>query len=225
MAAQLAGPAVSLGLHYCRNARAANTLNARLETTGALCATLQSDLADDGGCRDLVELFHQRFGSIDGLALCAGRVPWQAWDALDTGAWQRALFEHCIAPVTIAIAASKKMKADGRIVFLSSIAPKYGGSSKSLHYAAAKGALEAAMRGLARELAPVGVCVNAVRAGFVDTPQQRSGRTPAEIAERVGKIPARRAGTPDEIASALVYLLSERAGFVTGEFLTVAGGD
>jgi NAD(P)-dependent dehydrogenase (short-subunit alcohol dehydrogenase family) len=81
------------------------------------------------------------------------------------------------------------------------------------------------MRGLARELAPAGVCVNAVRAGFVDTPQQRSGRTPEEIAKRVAKIPAGRAGTPDEVASALVYLLSERAGFVNGELLTVAGGD
>jgi NAD(P)-dependent dehydrogenase (short-subunit alcohol dehydrogenase family) len=225
VAAQLAAPEVSLGLHYCRNERAANELKARLETAGALCLTVQSNLADDADCRDLVERFHQRFGAVNGVALCAGTVPWQAWDTLDTDAWQRALFEHCLAPFTIAAAAAKRMDAGGRIVFLSSIAPKYGGSSKSLHYAAAKGALEAAMRGLARELAPAGVCVNAVRAGFVDTPQQRSGRTPEEIAKRVAKIPAGRAGTPDEVASALVYLLSERAGFVNGELLTVAGGD
>jgi NAD(P)-dependent dehydrogenase (short-subunit alcohol dehydrogenase family) len=225
VAAQLAAPAVSLGLHYCRNERAVEALNARLEAAGALCAPLRSDLADETDCRDLVERCHQRFDAIHGVALCAGTVPWQAWNALDTGAWQRALFEHCIAPFTIAAAAAKKMDAGGRIVFLSSIAPKYGGSSKSLHYAAAKGALEAAMRGLARELAPAGVCVNAVRAGFVDTPQQRRGRTPEEIAKRVAKIPAGRAGTPDEVASALVYLLSERAGFVNGELLTVAGGD
>jgi len=225
VAAQLAGPQIGLGLHYRSNDSAAQALKTRLETAGALCEPLQSDLADDDACLDLIERFHQRFGAIAGVALCGGTVPWKAWDELDTEAWQETLFEHCIAPFTIARAAAKKMGTGGRIVFLSSIAPKYGGSPKTLHYAAAKGALEAAMRGLARELAPGGVCVNAVRAGFVDTPQQRSGRTPEEIAKRVAKIPAGRGGTPDEVASAVVYLLSERATFVNGELITVAGGD
>jgi NAD(P)-dependent dehydrogenase (short-subunit alcohol dehydrogenase family) len=225
VAAQLAAPEVGIGLHYYRNDAAAHELAVRVEAAGALCAPMQCDLADETACGELIERFHERFGTISGVALCAGTVPWQAWGELDTSAWHRALFEHCIAPFMIARAAAGKMSSGGRIVFLSSIAPKYGGSSKSLHYAAAKGALEATMRGLARELAPAGVCVNAVRAGFVDTPQQRSGRTPEEIRKRVGRIPAGRAGTPAEVASALVYLLSQGASFVNGEIITVAGGD
>lgn len=226
VAAQLAAPDVDLGLHYCANEPAAAALKKRLEQAGAVCECLRSDLADDKACRDVVERFHTRFGAISGVALCGGTVHWKTWDELDRDAWQETLYEHCIAPFTIAAAALSRMGANaGSIVFLSSIAPKYGGSPKTLHYAAAKAALEAAMHGLSRQFARRGICVNGVRAGFVDTPQQRAGRTSADIAQRISKIPAGRAGRPEEVASAVVYLLSERAGFITGELITVAGGD
>ncbi len=227
VAAQIAAPGVNLGLHYSSNHAAAGNLKAQLEQAGSACECLQSDLADETACRDLVERFHARFGSISGVALCGGTVHWKPWQELDRDAWQRVLFEHCVAPFTIASAAIRRVSTDagGRIVFLSSIAPKYGGSAKTVHYAAAKAALEVAMHGLSREVARSGICVNGVRAGFVDSPQQRRGRTPEEIAERIRKIPAGRAGTADEVASAVVYLLSERAGFVNGELITVAGGD
>lgn len=225
VAAQLAAPGVVLGLHYCGGAAAIEAIKARLAATGAECAELQSDLADEAQCRELVARFRARFGAIQGVALCAGTVQWKSWRELDRDAWQRMFFEHCIGPFTIAAAAAEAMDAGGRVVFLSSISPKYGGSALTLHYAAAKGALEAAMRGMARELAPRGICVNGVRSGVVDTPQQHRGRTPDEIAQRVARIPMGRAGAPDEIASALVYLLSERASFVTGELISVAGGD
>ena len=225
VAAQLASPNVSLGLHYRSRAEAAAALTPRLEQAGSACASLQSNLDDEPQCCHLVERFHARFGLVSGIALCGGTVPWQAWQTLDRDAWGRVFFEHCIAPFTIAAAAIKLMSAGGRIVFLSSIAPKYGGSPRTLHYAAAKAALESAMRGLARDVAKSGIGVNGVRSGFVDTPQQRSGRSAEQIAERIARIPAGRGGTPEEVASAIVYLLSDRAGFVNGELITVAGGD
>lgn len=227
VAAQLAARGVNLGLHYCSNGRAAARLQSRLKRTGSRCFLLQSDLADEASCRELVRRFHAQFGAIHGLALCGGTVEWRPWQSLDAEAWQRALFEHCIAPFAIARATVQLMtrKSRGGIVFLSSIAPKYGGSPKTMHYAAAKSALETAMRGLAREVARAGIRVNGVRAGFVDTPLQRSGRSRKEIAKRVLKIPAGRAGTAREIAAAIAFLLGEDAGFITGELLTVAGGD
>lgn len=227
VATHLAGANVGLGLHYNTRETAATTLRTRLEQAGAECESFQSDLADENACRELVARFHERFKSVNGLAICGGTVQWKAWRDLDKESWQATHFEHCIAPFTIASAACELMgqRGNGRIVFLSSIAAKYGGSSKTIHYAAAKSALEAAMRGLAREVASIGITVNAVRAGFIDTQLQRRGRTAEEITERVRMIPAGRAGTPEEVASAIVYLLSDSAGFVTGELITVAGGD
>jgi 3-oxoacyl-[acyl-carrier protein] reductase len=160
------------------------------------------------------------------IALCAGRVPWKAWQEIGDGDWLGAAVEHCVAPFTVARAAVADMRArgSGSIVYLSSIASKYGGSPRTLHYAAAKAGLEAAMRGLARDVADTGVRINGVRAGFVHTPQQ-AGRSPEEIAERVRKIPMRRAGTPDEIAASVAFLMSPASTFMTGEIITVAGGD
>lgn len=227
VATRLASRGRNLGLHYFSNESAATRLQSRLERAGSRCACLQSDLADEAACRELVRRFHARFGAIQGVALCGGTVPWEPWQSLGAQAWQRTFFEHCVAPFTIARTAIRMMgrNAPGKIVFLSSIAAKYGGSPKTLHYAAAKAALETAMRGLAREVARSGICVNGVRAGFVMTPQQARGRSSSEIASRIEKIPVGRAGLPREIAAAFAFLLSEDAGFTTGELLTVAGGD
>lgn len=227
VARQLAGPGAHLGLHYCTNLAKASALKSQLEAAGARCELMQSSLDSETACGTLAETFVRHYGRIDGLALCGGTINWANWRELADNDWQRALFEHCIAPFYLARHASGRMEQPrgGRIVFLSSIAPKYGGSVQTLHYAAAKAALETAMRGLSRELGRSGIRVNGVRSGFVDSPLHRQGRSSEEIAARIRLIPVGRAGTPDEVASALVYLLSEQASFVNGEIITVAGGD
>ena len=227
VARQLAAPGVHLGLHYCTNRSKASALKSQLEAAGASCALLPSGLGSESACRALVTAFSRGRRRLDGVALCAGTINWAPWRGLTDGDWRRVFFEHCIAPFSLARAAAARMvrARGGRIVFLSSISPKYGGSAKTLHYAAAKAALETAMRGLARELGRSGIRVNGVRAGFVDTPQQRAGRDAGELARRIREIPVGRAGTPEEVASALVYLLSAHASFINGEIITVAGGD
>ncbi len=227
VARQLAGPGAHLGLHYCANLAKGSTLKSQLEAGGARCELIQSSLDSETACGALVETFVGHYGRIDGLALCAGTINWANWRELTDNDWQRALFEHCMAPFYVArhTAARMDQSRAGAIAFLSSIAPKYGGSAETMHYAAAKAALEATMRGLARQLAHTGIRINGVRAGFVDTPLHSQGRTPREIAERIAKIPVGRAGTAEEVASAICYLLSTQAAFITGELLTVAGGD
>lgn len=226
VARRLAAPGVVLGLQYCRNRTAVDALQAEVECSGARTICIQSLLDSDDSCRRLSNQITAEMGTPDAVALCAGRVPWRAWHDLSVDDWQGALFEHCVAPFTIAAltVAGMRERARGRIVYLSSIAAKYGGSPRTVHYAAAKAALEAAMRGLSRDVAQAGVQINGVRAGFVRSPQQ-AGRSPAEIAARIRQIPMGRPGQPEEVAASIAFLMSADAGFITGELLTVAGGD
>jgi 3-oxoacyl-[acyl-carrier protein] reductase len=227
VARALAAPGVTIGLHYCKNLNAVQSVQRSLEEIGATAVCLQSELDSEDACTKLADQFSSAKGVPTGIALCGGRVPWKAWQDLSATDWQDAFFEHCIAPIAVtkALLPAMQQRGSGRIVFLSSIAAKYAGSPLTLHYAAAKSALETTMRGLSRNVAGQGVRVNCVRAGFVDTPQQHAGRTQEEIVARIARIPVGRAGTPEEIAAAFVYLLSAKADFVTGEIITVAGGD
>lgn len=224
---QLACADARVGLHFCTNREKAAALREEISSAGCEGVLLQSNLDSEQACTDFAETAIRKLGTIHALALCGGKIDWTSWQQLDELKWQQTLFQHCIAPVTIVQKLVPSMLAahDGQIVYLSSISPKYGGSVKTLHYAAAKAALETAMYGLSRQLCKDGIRVNGVRSGFVDTPLQRMGRSAEEFAERVAKIPLGRAGQPEEIASAIAYLLSEKAGFIHGEIITVAGGD
>jgi 3-oxoacyl-[acyl-carrier protein] reductase len=227
VARRLAGIGVALGLHHCRNRAAVEDLQKEFETTNILCDIFQADLMSEGECVGLIDDFYNRFGTIDVLAICHGEVNWRNWQDLEWPDWSIIFQQHCMAPFSLVKRAIPYMMENGggRVIYLSSISPKYAGSARSIHYASAKGALEIMMRGLAREVARSGICINGVRAGFVLTPQQETGRNQKEIEERIGKIPVRRAGKPEEIAAAFQYLMSEEAGFVTGEIISVAGGD
>jgi NAD(P)-dependent dehydrogenase (short-subunit alcohol dehydrogenase family) len=224
---RLAEHADTVGLHYCSNHSALEKLHSSLENSGVYLSDFQSHLDSEAACTEVFEEAYSELGSLEGIALCAGRVPWQSWQEISVTDWQSTLFEHCIAPFILAKLAVLRMQeqGSGRIVFLSSIAAKYGGSPLSLHYAAAKGALEVAMHGLSRNVAKSGLCVNGIRSGFVNSPQQQSGRSSAEISERIKKIPMNRAGKAEEIAAAVNFLLSSEASYITGELITVSGGD
>lgn len=188
---------------------------------------MQSPLDSETVCEVFVGDFCSRYGGLEGLALCSGTVAWMDWASLTGKDWQEMFWQHCQAPFHLTKAAVIQMQKAGKgsIVYLGSISAKYGGSSASLHYAAAKAAAETAMRGLSRIHARAGIRINGVRSGFVDTPQQRSGRTPVQIRARIEQVPMGRAGTPEDIASAFAYLFSDESSFVTGETITVAGGD
>ncbi len=225
VARQLLASGRPVGLHYRSNAVAVTPLAAA--AAGTRSSLLQAVLDDELACNALADRFIAAFPQASGLAMCYGEVGWCDWRALEAADWNKVFFQHCIAPFLLArrLLPHFEKRGGGSIVYLSSISLKYGGSEKSLHYAAAKAALETSMLGLAKTVASKAIRINGVRAGFVDTPQQQTGRTPAELAARIEKIPLRRAGTPDEIAGAFSYLLSDSATFVTAQLLTAAGGD
>lgn len=198
-----------------------------ISSVGCTGTLFQCQPDSENACANLANMVIQEFGAIHDLAFCGGGITWSHWQQLNELSWQQMFFQHCIAPFMILQKLLPHMLEahEGRVVYLSSISPKYGGSSKTMHYAAAKAALETTMYGLSRQLCREGIRINGVRAGFVDTPLHREGRSEEELAERAAKIPFGRAGRPEEIASAMAYLLSDEASFIHGEIITVAGGD
>ena len=117
-----------------------------------------------------------------------------------------------------------KDQGGGKIINISSISAKYGGSGQTLHYGAAKSALETVTLGLAKAGAKYNILVNTVRGGFIDTSMHKKlGRN--NIEKRIEMIPLRRAGRPEDMARMVLFLASEAGDFITGETFTVAGGD
>jgi NAD(P)-dependent dehydrogenase (short-subunit alcohol dehydrogenase family) len=114
--------------------------------------------------------------------------------------------------------------AGGAIVNLSSVAAKLGAAGQYVDYAAAKAGIDVFTLGLAREVAAEGIRVNAVRPGIIDTDIHASGGQPDRAAQMAPLVPLQRPGTADEVAMAIVWLLSDEAAYCTGSVLDVAGG-
>jgi NAD(P)-dependent dehydrogenase (short-subunit alcohol dehydrogenase family) len=114
--------------------------------------------------------------------------------------------------------------AGGAIVCIGSRAAHYGSAFEFVHYAASKGAVDSMVRGLARELAGEGIRENAVAPGMIDTDIHASAGIPERIGRIVPLVPMQRLGTPEEVAEAVLWLLSDAASYVTGAVLDVGGG-
>jgi NAD(P)-dependent dehydrogenase (short-subunit alcohol dehydrogenase family) len=114
--------------------------------------------------------------------------------------------------------------AGGAIVNVSSAAARLGSPGEYVDYAASKGAVDTITVGLAREIAEEGIRVNAVRPGFIYTEMHASGGEPQRVERVKAFVPMKRGGQPEEVARAILWLLSDEASFTTGAFLDVAGG-
>ena len=112
----------------------------------------------------------------------------------------------------------------GAIVNLSSLAARTGSPNEYVDYAASKGAIDSFTRGLAAEVAEQGIRVNAVRPGFIHTEMHASGGEPNRIERVKAFVPLKLGGRPEEVAQAILWLLSEEASYTTGAFIDVAGG-
>jgi len=216
-----------VGIHYHQNREQAELLTREIESNGGQAGCFQSDLLASTGA-DLVDAFVERFGGIDVLVNNAGAIcGFKDFLELDETSWSETFQLNTQSPFFLAQRAFARMKKSGggKIINISSIAAKYGGSSRSLHYGASKAALEAVTVGLAKAGASHNILVNAVRGGYIDTPAQHRLSSQKDLTGRIKRIPLQRAGQPGDIASMVVFLASGAGDFITGEIMTVAGGD
>ncbi|MFD0935194.1 SDR family oxidoreductase, partial [Methylobacterium trifolii] len=190
---------------------------------------VRGDVADEG---DVVALFEaaDRLGTVTALVNNAGVVDVAARvDAMGAARLHRMFSTNVVGSLLCAREAVRRMSTThggrgGAIVNLSSVAAKLGGAGQYVDYAASKGAIDSFTVGLAREVADEGIRVNAVAPGVIDTEIHASGGQPGRAAAMGPFVPMKRAGTAEEIAGPILWLLSDEAAYTTGAILDVSGG-
>lgn len=217
----LAGAGARLSLTD-RAEDALSAMGARLPSDALVMA---SDLSVPSGARRWAEATIERFGRIDALVSVAGA--WQIRDFLDVeeAELDRMLAANLKTAFNAAQAVAPQMIAQGAgsIANFASTAGEYGSISPATHYAAAKGAVIAMTKSLARELSPRGVRVNVISPGPIDTAALAGGR-PIDRQRVADRTLVGRLGTPADIAAAVLYLVGDGSTFVTGHVLGVNGG-
>jgi 3-oxoacyl-[acyl-carrier protein] reductase len=227
MARLFASYGAMVGAHYYRNKASAEQLASDIKETGGTAAVFYADLATDPAHTSLVQDFIAAFNGIDVLVNNAGaNIGNHPFWEMDFPSWQHTFNLNCTAPFFLSQQAFIHMKdhEGGRIINISSVGAKYGGSTRSIHYAGAKGALEAITRGLSQAGAPHNILVNAIRGGFIDTAFHH--KAPKEdLKKRIELIPLGRAGTPEDVARMALFLASQGGDYITGQVFSVTGGD
>jgi 3-oxoacyl-[acyl-carrier protein] reductase len=183
------------------------------------------DLADGAAVRAFAAAAEDRFGRIDILVNNAGIHPLHPIEAITDDEWDRVLAVNLKAQYILcqAVLPGMRRRRYGRIINISSEAGKNGGTVAALHYCASKGAILAFTRNLAQQVGADGITVNAICPGRIAT-GMAAAVSPEENQKFIDKSVIKRLGAPEDIAFAVAYLASPRAGFVTAETMNVNGG-
>ena len=210
-------------LSYSRSAAEAEQIASDILAAGGRALAVQADAADEEAT---ARLFHAAsgLGEITGVVANAGITgPTSTIDALPIAELDQVLAINVRGAYLTLREASRAMK-HGSIVAISSRASGLGGPGEWVHYAASKGAVDSMTIGAAKELAPRGIRVNAVNPGLIDTPIHAKAGLHDRLARLGPSIPMGRAGTADEVARVVLWLLSDEAAYVTGALIPVSGG-
>lgn len=215
----------SVAVNYLSNDAAAHETVADVEAAGGRAGAFQGDVGTEDGVLSFFDNAARAFGAPDGVVNNAGIVaPAEAFQDYSAERIARIFRVNAVGAFLVAREAARRLDDGGAIVNVSSVAARLGSPDEYIDYAASKGAVDTMTIGLAKELAPRGIRVNAVRPGVTETDIHASGNAP-DRAWRVGRtVPLGRPGKPEEMADAIVFLLSDASAYTTGAFLDVTGG-
>ncbi len=229
--ARLAG-ALGYGVcvNYRENRKAAGRVVADIEASGGTAVAVAADVSVESDVVRLFETADRALGRLSGLVNNAGILETQMRvDSMNADRLHRVLSTNVVGAFLCAREAVRRLSTKhggvgGAIVNVSSGAAQLGSPGEYVDYAASKGAIDTLTIGLAREVAEEGIRVNAVRPGFIYTEMHASGGEPNRVDRVKAFVPMKRGGTADEVAQAILWLLSDNASFTTGAFIDVTGG-
>lgn len=220
----------AVGIHYRSSREQALGLAEEVRQDGGEATTIQADISLE---EEVVRLFHQidqRWGRLDGLVNNAGILEKQCRVQDITADRVQRIFSTnvigaflCCREAVLRMS-SKARGSGGAIVNVSSAAARLGAAGEYVDYASSKGAIDTLTIGLAAEVAGEGIRVNGVRPAFIHTRIHALGGEPDRINRLKSAIPMGRGGKPEEVAEAIVWLLSAEASYVTGALIDMAGG-
>ncbi|HEY4068948.1 MAG TPA: SDR family oxidoreductase [Burkholderiaceae bacterium] len=220
----------AVAVNYTSDAAAARAVVARIVETGGSAIAVQADVSDEAAVLAMFARVDRELPPLDALVNNAGVVDLAGRvDETTTARLQRMFAINVFGSFICAREAIKRMSTKhggrgGTIVNLSSAAARIGSPAMYVDYAAAKGAIDVFTMGLAKEVALEGIRVNAVRPGIIETDIHASGGTPDRAKQMAPLVPMQRAGSADEVAEAIVWLMSEQSSYTTGAVIDVTGG-
>ncbi|MDE2617491.1 MAG: SDR family oxidoreductase [Burkholderiales bacterium] len=220
----------AVAINYSSNSLAADEVVRQIRAGGGRAMAVRADVALEDQVLAMFEQIDAKLGCLNALVNNAGVVDTtQRVDEQSLARWRRMFDINVFGTMLCAREAVRRMStrhggSGGAIVNVGSVASLLGAAGQYVDYAAAKGAVDVFTLGLAREVATEGIRVNAVRPGIIDTEIHASGGQPGRAQRLAPQIPLQRPGTAQEIANAIVWLLSEEASYATGSLLDVTGG-
>ncbi len=220
----------AVAVNYASNAHAANDVVKQITNAGGTAIAVQADVGDEAQILRMFAEVDAKLGRLSGLVNNAGvvdvtaKVQDQSW-----GRWERMMRINVLGSFACAREAVKRMStahggSGGSIVNVSSAAARLGAPGQYVDYAAAKSAIDAFTIGLAKEVAAEGIRVNAVRPGLIDTDIHASGGLPNRVRDLAHLVPMQRGGTAEEVAQAIVFLLSDASSYTTMSMMEISGG-
>lgn len=212
-------------INYRSNEDTANKLVADIKKDGGEAIAIQADVSDEQAVIMLFKIIDEKVGALTHLVNNAGiLLPQMKVTEMSAQRINKMLATNVTSYFLCAKEAIKRMKDGGAIVNVSSAAARLGAPNEYVDYAASKGAIDTFTTGLSLEVASLNIRVNGVRPGFIHTDMHADGGEPNRIERVKGLIPLQRGGKPEEVASAIAFLLSEQASYITGSFIELAGG-
>lgn len=218
-----------VAINYLSNQETTASVVETIVGAGGKAFAVQADVSRQSGIADLFAELDRR-GPIAGLVNNAGiTAPAARVDQIDEARLERIMRTNVVGPMLCAAEAVRRMStrnggAGGAIVNLSSAAARLGSANEYVDYAASKAAIDIFTIGLSREVAGEGIRVNALRPGLIETDIHASGGQPDRVARLSHQVPMGRGDTAEEVAKAVMWLLSDEASYVTGALVDIGGG-